>query len=78
MKAHLFQVADLHGFDYPSVTHQRDLLDAKALHHLVDLGFEGLGILGVAGKYLHRNRPALFIRQQANDNLFLASLPSRL
>ena len=74
MTVRVFQVADLHGFDHPSVTHPGDLLDAKALHQLVDLGFEGLGVLGVAGKYLHRNRPSLFIGQQATDNRFLAFL----
>src|SRR5207244_13592094 len=74
VKPGLSKVLDLAAFDHPPIAHERHPLTTEALTRLLHLRGESFRILRVAAKNLRRDRRALLVAQQADDNLLLALL----
>jgi hypothetical protein len=74
VKAGLGQFFDLTALDHSAVSHKRHPLAAKALTGFAHLRAESLGVLRIAAKHFRRDGCALFIAQQADDDLLLAFL----
>jgi hypothetical protein len=55
------------------ITHQHNLLQAKACAQLVELGRHGLGLGGVAFEHLTGHRTTLDVSQHPQHNLWIAA-----
>src|SRR5450756_606191 len=62
------------AFDHSAVAHKGHPLAAKALARLANLGAKMLRVLRIAAEDFRGDRRALFVAQQADDDLFLAFL----